>query len=445
MSINNSTVRIINWKSLLCCLGCVLFVAFAHARGSMIISFLALLIYLSIIAFSQTKDLLQLMLFFLPWSAVLKPTPTMISFASIAMLISLGKLLLQKDLRFRRIHLEVFCLIVGITIVGKIIHSYSFGTNYFMFLIMILFFPIYLEKYKDELCFENAVIFFSFGIISATVVSLILSNNTNMLEFIKVIDYEYIGVRRLCGFYPDPNFYSAQVVTALGGVLILVNKSRMNPIFNSFLVIALVACGLIAISKSFLICLGILTIIWLLCSMREHKGHKKIMMVLLILAISITALLQFGIFSDIINEYLIRFSSVDDASSLTTGRSELWKAYFQYFFDNPLELLIGKGFTSTLDGVPKGSHNTIIQCLYQLGILGTILIAISIFNTLTYIKKGTKISLGYVLLLLATCFSMWMGIDTLFWDDFFLIISFFIVGICYVGDHSCNSKQISIS
>lgn len=441
MKNENSTKQIINSGSLFKCMVCVCLVSAAHAVGSTPLSYMALLVYLCIITFAKIEDLLQLMLFFVPWSAVLKPTPDTISFCSVAMLIVSAKLALKPKLRFRTGNLIVLSLFAGITVFSKLLHTYSFGTQYILFLIMLVFFPIYLENYKDEISFENAVVFYSFGIISATVASLVLQNNPNLRAFIKVIEYTNIGVTRLSGFYPDPNFYSAQVATAIGLLLVLINKSKLSVSFSSTLEVSLILCGLISVSKSFMICLLLIATIWLFCCLIERKGHSRFLGTMLILTVCLNILLATGSVSELIDEYLIRFGMADSAQTLTTGRSELWKLYLRYFAENPVELLIGKGFTSTFAGVPKGSHNTLIQCLYQLGLFGTLIIIRSVHGTLSYLKKS-KAGFGYSLLIFLSCFSMWLGIDVLFWDDFFLTISLFIVGMCYVADTNQNLKKI---
>ena len=441
MNSENSTKQIINRGSLLKCLVCVCFVSAAHAVGSTPLSYMALFVYLCIITFAKTEDLLQLMLFFVPWSAVLKPTPYTVSFCSVAMLIAAVKLVLKPKLRFRTSNLIVWSLFACITVFAKLLHTYPFGTQYILFLTMLMFFPIFLENYKDDISFENAVVFYSFGIISATVISLIFKENTNMEKFIRVIEQESIGITRLSGFYPDPNFYAAQITTAIGLVLVLINKSTLSAFFSGVLTISLVLCGIITVSKSFMICLLSIVAIWLFCCLIERKGHSKIIGTIFLLTVCIAILLVTGVVSELIDEYLIRFGMSNDARSFTTGRSEIWKRYLRYFAENPGELLIGKGFTSTLVGIWKGSPNTIIQCLYQLGIFGTVIIIRSVHGTLYYLKKS-KAGFGYSLLILVSCFSMWLGIDVLFWDDFFLTISLFIVGMCYVGDKNQNLKKI---
>ena len=75
-----------------------------------------------------------------------------------------------------------------------------------------------------------------------------------------------------------------------------------------------------------------------------------------------------SLFRDKIDVILTRFSWADNASELTTGRTDLWKIYLTAIFDSPRLLLLGQGFTNVLIA-PKASHNTLIQLVYQFGIL----------------------------------------------------------------------------
>ena len=386
MTSKSSMDEIIDLELLFQCMICCVCIAGAHAVGNMFLICLALLFYLCIVVFSKPQQLLPIMLLFLPWSAVLKLEPNSISFCSIATLIVLGKITVLYPVRFRKQNLLVMGILVVITLTAKLVHAYSLSTEYILFFAMLLFFPLYLENFRDKILFESSVVFYSCGIIVSVVVSLMLGNNPNLLAFIRTIEYTNIGVTRLSGFCPDPNFYSARVVTAIGGVLILINKSQLKISSNILLLIALVACGLISVSKSFLLSLFLVVVLWLLCSLSERKIISRVVRGILLLIIMCIIILQSGVFSELINEYLSRFTDINDFSSLTTGRSELWKSYLQHFIDNPFELLIGKGYTSTLDGVAKGSHNTVIQCVYQLGVIGMALLVFNIYSTLVYVR-----------------------------------------------------------
>ena len=71
----------------------------------------------------------------------------------------------------------------------------------------------------------------------------------------------------------------------------------------------------------------------------------------------------------------------------------------------------------------RASHNTIIQMLYQFGIIGTIILITWIVSLSRYFKnKMQKNSLVYIGLLLTAFvgfYSSWVALDMLYFDDFF--------------------------
>lgn len=401
--------------------------------GNTMIILCSLGFYLFTILTAPTGYLVPMMLFYLPWSTIIKLSPSSISFVSVAtLLVFIRMLFMQKNaLVNKKIFLSIFGLFL-IAFLSKVFHGYGFSTSYIMFFVMLFAFSMIYDRYSDETSFEIAVIFFALGIILATLASIICAGNSNIYKYIVVMDDQYLGVTRYCGFYSDPNFYAAQVIPAVGALLVIVTNKKEERLFSIILIIALIMCGITSLSKSFLICLTLIFAIWLL-SLVVTKPSMFLLALLLIVT-SLFWVLSTGMFSDVIDQYLIRFGGVTDSSSLTTGRSDLWKEYIDFLWDNPLEAILGQGFTSVFNGVRKGSHNTIIQLIYQFGLIGMCFL----FSWLLSFRSShhEKPKFFMIVLLFVSCFSMWMGLDILFFDDFFLIIMLFSVGINhYTRDH----------
>ena len=400
--------------------------------GNTMIILCSLAFYLFTILSAPTGYLVPMMLFYLPWSTIIKLSPGSISFVSVAtLLVFIRMFFMQKSaLIHKKIFLSVFGLFL-VTFLSKIFHGYGFATSYIMFFVMLVAFSMINDRYSDETSFEIAVIFFALGIILATVASTICAGNANIYKYIVVMDDQYLGVTRHCGFYSDPNFYAAQVIPAVGALLVIVSNKKEKRLFSIILIIALIMCGITSLSKSFLLCLTLIFAIWLL-SLFITKPSMFLVALLLIVT-SLFLVLSTGMFSDVIDQYLIRFGRVTDSSSLTTGRSDLWKEYIDFLWNNPLEAILGQGFTSVFNGVRKGSHNTIIQLIYQFGLIG---ICFLFSWVLSFRKSQEKPKFFMIVLLFVSCFSMWMGLDTLFFDDFFLIIMLFFLGINhYTREH----------
>lgn len=411
---------------------CVCILAIAHAKGISMLVYASLVGFLTIFVVAKETEIIYLLLFFLPWSAIIKTAPTAISFCSISTLLVFFIFCFFKG--HSRIGLNQLFAVGGITVISvisSVIHGYGIATSHIMFILMLLLYPILLSYLTDKVDFEIATFFFSIGIISATIVSLAFSDNQNINNFVRVLADDRFSVVRYCGFYADPNFYAAQIVAAIGCQLIVLLHKKTGTFANILLVMGLVVCGATSVSKSFLICLFVIVLIWLYCLMK--KNPTKLVKTLFYGAIIIGAVLVSGLFSDIINQFITRLDASDNISSLTTGRAEIWKEYLLFFINNPAELFLGQGYTSVFNTVHKGSHNTIIQLIYQLGLVGSLLFMMWFRSTIK-IKCLRKLEFSLWLLLGVSCFSMWLGLDMLFYDDFFLIIVLYTLGINYLFD-----------
>ncbi len=391
--------------------------------GNTLLVAAALVLYLFAILKAPKGYIIPLMLFFLPWSPILKLSPGSISFASIATVMVLLVLLFEKTSIKASSLLSIMCLF-AVTILSKVFHEYAFSASYIMFFIMLVAFPIIFRKCSAETDFEISVLFFSLGIILATVSSGIFSENVNISAYVSVLSDENAEVTRLCGFYSDPNFYAVHIVVAVGCLLSTISAKMKDNIVSILLIAALVICGLTSVSKSFLICLAALFLIRLLPLLMSKPS--KFWTVSFWALVGVFIILNSGLFADTIEQYAIRFGNSTDTDSLTTGRSQIWEEYIAFFTQHPLEALFGQGYTSVLNGVDSGSHNTPIQMIYQLGIIGTVFMICWI---LSFRKSKSKTKFIPTLLLIVSSFSMWLGLDTLFFDDFFLIIVLFFLGI----------------
>lgn len=134
-----------------------------------------------------------------------------------------------------------------------------------------------------------------------------------------------------------------------------------------------------------------------------------------------------------------RFAQASNMSELTTGRTDLWKNYIHEFLYNPITLLFGEGYTS-INLNNKGSHNTLIQLVYQFGLIGIPFlvswVVISLRNLFAQFNVG-RVQWKHVLLVCVGVALPWMGIDILQFDEFFLLPIYAVIGIAY----STNSTE----
>lgn len=304
-----------------------------------------------------------------------------------------------------------------------------------MNMFMILAFPMILFWTKEKVSFRKSILFFSIGIISGSLLSFIVLDNANIGKFVG--SFSDLQAKRSCGFYSDPNYFSAHALTAIGGLLLVEHKNKDEAIIKIILIICLMVLGLTSISKSFLI--SLLLLLALLGSRIFFKSPKKMLTLIVAVAFVGGILLSTGFMSEIINNYIFRFDSAGDASGLTTGRSDIWKDYIVFLLENPVKFFIGQGYTDdgySIMGV--ASHNTILQLIYQLGCIGAVLFIIWLRCIFPW-KQVKKIPFSYLLIWIVACFNMWLGLDMMFLDDMYLIIVLFCMGIHYL---SITDKKI---
>ena len=126
----------------------------------------------------------------------------------------------------------------------------------------------------------------------------------------------------------------------------------------------------------------------------------------------------------------VRFSYASNISELTTGRTDLWLKYLREFTHNGWLTLLGEGYTSiTLEN--EASHNTVIQGIFQFGLLGFPALCAWIAFILKRAGSGRlrHCRAKYVLLMGVGVVLPWMGLDILFFDEFFLLPIYAVIGI----------------
>ena len=395
---------------LLCLLGYLVFTAWACSKGA---------------AF-------HVLLYFLPWSPLLKMYNGGISFFTVALLLCCVVSLLQNKMTLRLYQIILAALLMALTLVAKAIQHNPIGNDYLYFLVMLLLFPCVMQGCGENISFYRITVFFACGIVSAALTAQQVAAFPNISQFIKVDSY--LTVTRLSGFYGDPNFYSAHISACLAGIQLLLcdERNRRRQIPLAVLALVLLYCGLLSASKSFVIVMACLFLLWVpvLLEKGASSGRFRLFAGILCAGIVVASSSAFQALLRIVDD---RFAEASNISELTTGRTELWKNYIHEFLYNPVMLLFGEGYTS-VNLNNKASHNTLIQMVYQFGLIGIPLlvswVVISLRNLFAQFHVG-RVQWKHVLLVCVGVALPWMGIDILQFDEFFLLPIYAVVGIAY--------------
>lgn len=418
-----------------CLLACLLLVL-AQTVGNGFLLLLVLIGCLLLAALACRQGLaIPVLLFFLPWSPLMKLAPGRISFYTIGLLICCALALAQDGMRLTVRQVVLAASLMALTLTAKILQTGSITNDYLMFVSMLLLFPCVARSCPRATSFRCATMFFAGGIFSAAILARLVAHYPNISRYIIV--ESYLTVTRLSGFYGDPNFYSAHVTACLAGVLVLLSREteKRCQILLAAVSVALLYCGLLSASKTFVLTVACLFLFWLpILLERGNYGSARTRLLFGVLC-AVAFVLVSPAFRQVIRIISARFTEGEGLAGLTTNRTTLWLQYLTAFVHDIPLTLFGAGYTS-VNLFRKASHNTLIQAVYQFGILGIPLLLVWMWNMLAdMFPESDKPLAGwkYTVLLCVGSFLPWMALDILQYDEFFLLPVYVLLGVAHVA------------
>lgn len=418
-----------------CLLACLLLVL-AQTVGNGFLLLLVLIGCLLLAALACRQGLaIPVLLFFLPWSPLMKLAPGRISFYTIGLLICCALALAQNGMRLTVRQVVLAASLMALTLTAKILQTGSITNDYLMFVFMLLLFPCIARSCPRATSFRCATMFFAGGIFSAAILARLVAHYPNISRYIIV--ESYLTVTRLSGFYGDPNFYSAHVTACLAGVLVLLSREteKRRQILLAAVSVALLYCGLLSASKTFVLTVACLFLFWLpILLERGNYGSARTRLLFGVLC-AVAFVLVSPAFRQVLQIIGARFTEGEGLAGLTTNRTTLWLQYLTAFVHDIPLTLFGAGYTS-VNLFRKASHNTLIQAVYQFGILGIPLLLVWMWNMLAdMFPEPDKPLAGwkYTVLLCVGSFLPWMALDILQYDEFFLLPVYVLLGVAHVA------------
>lgn len=418
-----------------CLLACLLLVL-AQTVGHGFLLLLVLIGCLLLAALACRQGLaIPVLLFFLPWSPLMKLAPGRISFYTIGLLICCALALAQDGMRLTVRQVVLAASLMALTLTAKILQTGSITNDYLMFVFMLLLFPCIARSCPRATSFRCATMFFAGGIFSAAILARLVAHYPNISRYIIV--ESYLTVTRLSGFYGDPNFYSAHVTACLAGVLVLLSREteKRRQILLAAVSVALLYCGLLSASKTFVLTVACLFLFWLpILLERGNYGSARTRLLFGVLC-AVAFVLVSPAFRQVLQIIGARFTEGEGLAGLTTNRTTLWLQYLTAFVHDIPLTLFGAGYTS-VNLFRKASHNTLIQAVYQFGILGIPLLLVWMWNMLAdMFPESDKPLAGwkYTVLLCVGSFLPWMALDILQYDEFFLLPVYVLLGVAHVA------------
>ena len=316
-----------------------------------------------LIAFFDMRNATYLLFYFSPLSYILiyqqynlyiLPVVTYILMATLKRKTTMGVLLAPL--------LLVYCILFADRNI-----SISIGQLIFPLLLLLIWFVCRIAE-KDD--YPKLVSYFSFGFVISACIGF-FKDQIPLMQEIFALDELYIDgvvttgeVIRYSGLSYDPNFFA--LIDCMLIAILLMKNGKMT-VARALTLIFLVVVGFLTFSKSYVILLALIFIIFI------FKNLLHPFRTLLVISAVLCGLALLDNLSGLKILALVnaRFSSANNVNDLTTGRLDLWLKYTEYIFNNFRYLIFGGGFNTLSLG--KAAHNTYIEYLYRFGLLGVAL------------------------------------------------------------------------
>lgn len=418
------------------CFAIIIWISIAQVLNNSVMILLCLFAFGVLLVYAAFNDMaLPLLMFFLPWSPLIKTTPGEISMYSVMLIGVLFIAVFRNRKSFAIAHIFPAALLFLQVMILKQAYVEPLTNSNILFFICLMLFPLLSAEKDKEYDFFSLTVFFALGIVSAALISQWLSIFPTIKRYITVDSAN--GFSRITGFYGDPNYYAAHITAAISGIILLLPREKKvgRRAILAILFLLLLYCGLLSVSKSFFLIAVSMFLLWFVeIVFARGKVSNKVTMIAAF-AILFVFVLSSTLFTDLLDHAIDRIIiSGGNLSDLTTGRVDLWKSYMSYFEEEPLVMIFGRGCTSKLVQ-NRASHNILIQIIYQFGLLGAVIITSWICLYMRMIMKSVnvrKIELIPTLIIAIGSVGAWMALDVFFFDEFFLMTFYMCLGIGYV-------------
>lgn len=184
--------------------------------------------------------------------------------------------------------------------------------------------------------------------------------------------YGVEGGVRFSGCYNDPNYYSVNLIISICLIILLLKDKKILRVLAAALVLFFVYCAYLTYSKSALAMMLLPLALFIQQCIKEGHTFQVGIIVTVIFGGLAFLLKQNPAMFDVVIARMGEGSG-GGLNALTTGRTDIWGYYIDYFFHNPLKLLLGGGDYRFTPVHGRASHNTPLEMLYHLGVIGSML------------------------------------------------------------------------
>jgi len=249
-----------------------------------------------------------------------------------------------------------------------------------------LFMLVVILPLQDADSAQRAAKMFCLSMLVSSVFALIMRDSTELflLRGVELPAYWGSTTYRFHGLFEDPNYYMTLIVTAITLLVLLFDRKHLKLIPFLAGALAFLAIGMLTYSKTFFLATVLLAIIgigWLF-------ARKKHMLACFMIVAFVIAFVTLLMVSETFSVMIIRLTSANNLDSLTTGRNEVFVAYYRAIVRDIPSALFGYGLEARNLG--KDPHNIYLEISYYLGLVGLgVIIALFVSLSVT-MRKNLK-------------------------------------------------------
>lgn len=315
-------------------------------------------------------DAFALLFFIMPFATVFKATVGTPSLFQFLVLFAAGIFAFRRR-SFYALRMTVLLLFIGYIAIGAI-DGVAILIKFVGGFTLLYFFTEENESESTPLYTYSL----TFGFLVSSFVAWFGANFSGIAKYVEVfMPYRINGVDapRFTALYGDPNYYTVGVILSVSLLLLLYARNRLKMLPFLAFIAPLIFFGFKTGSKSFLLLLALLCLAFFFILVR--RGNYWVVWlagILLVAGIVFLLSKENNPLQIIINRLFEQ-----EEGDITTGRVGIWKSYLGYIFGDARILLFGAGLGASL---PADSthipHSTYIDCLYYLGVIGTVLLLV---------------------------------------------------------------------
>lgn len=376
-----------------------------YTTGSDFLSFLVTVIYIAMVLFVKSDNLLPCLLYILSFHQILcYGNVRLIGFVIIVAIIRVA-LSSGKD-SAKIILFFLFYFLLHSLVSSE--NSFKFATISSIVLIFFLYPASILYKDKNS---KDSIIFFIVGFLVSSFFGFLRPSLPRLNEMAGDVDdvSPLIDTLRFSGIFYDSNFYAIGALMVLF-VLLFRTISKTNQNFKNVILTLLFALlvfflGATTFSKSFIIS-GLLLLGLFFVQGAKGAGIKTIIGGVFLAGI--VAMFLSSEISALFDIYSYRFEDTTDMNSLTTNRTDIWKMYMEDMSNISIsQFLIGHGVGP--HRLPA-AHNTYLEMFYNFGLFGFLSEIALVIASAKNVIKGRKLA-KHSLFIIALVFMLFFNLS----------------------------------